>query len=443
MMNLFKQKISWLRAKGLVYITLVLILASSGLLPFLLTRSALAAGQLSVRSVQISSGVPSKAAVQYKFTFTVAATSTVQSLKIQFCQTAVGTCTGTAGTNIPNATSAAWVSQNSWQGAVNFAAGAGSNDCTASSSVICATRSSATNQTATARDITFGTITNPSAINTTFFARITTYSDAAYTLGNIQDTGTVATATVQTLTVSANVAEILNFCIGSTTINDATTALGTPDCTGVSGTSLSLGNLDPGHINISPVTATNGGDLKNGIALLRTNGTGTTTVSYDAIQSALGTGNLGALRINAASSTCTSSNTDPCINSIATQAQIVTGTEKFGMTIPGVNCGNGSGGTITYACSFSGGTNHLSRNAAYDGDGTLNATQFTNDIDQITGTSQNGYEWIESGTVTPIASASTVVDDEALILKFAASSNNITPFGAYSVQADFIAVPSY
>ncbi len=422
--------------------SIILVLISSGLFPLVLTRSASAAGQLTARSLQLSSGVPSKTAVQYKFTFTVAATSTVQSLKFEACTLAVGTCVTPTGLSF---SSAAWVSQNSWQGAVNFATGGGSNDCTSSARVICATRSSATNQTVTSRDITFGTITNPSGINTTFFVRITTYSDAAYTLANIQDTGTTATATVQTLTVNANVAEVLNFCVGSTTINDATTPLGTPDCTGVSGSSLSLGNLDAGHINISPVTATNGGDSKNGIALLRTNGTGTTTVNYDAVQSALGSGNLGALRINLASSTCSSSNTDPCINSIgSTHAQIVTGSgEKFGFTIPGVNCANGSGVSITYACSFLGGTNHLSRNANYNGDNTLSATQFSADIDQITGTSQNSYAWDESGTVQAIASASSVVDDEALILKFAATSSNVTPFGAYSVQADFIAVPSY
>ena len=445
-MKLFRERLSWLRAKGLVYVSIVLVLVSSGLFPLVLTRSV-SAGQLVSRSVQATSGAPSKTGVQFKFTFTVTATSTVQSLKFQACLTATGTCTGVGGTTLPNLTSAAWVSQNSWQGAVNFAAGAGSNDCATSATVICATRSSATNQTATARDITFGTITNQSSVGT-FFIRITTYSDAAYTLGNIQDTGVVAGAVVQTLTVTANVAEVLNFCVGTTTVNDATTSVAS-DCTGVSGTSLSLGNLDSGHINISPVVvATNGGSNTNGVAMLRTNATNGTTVSYDAVQSALGSGNLGALRVNLASTTCSSTNTDACINSIAAQATITTGTEAFGMTIPGVNCGSGSGASITYSCVFTASTNHLVRNVSYDGDSTTSTNQFTLDIDQRTGTSQNGYEWIEGGAVTPIASSSAgataAVDDEALILKFAATVNIVTPASnSYSVASDFIAVPNY
>src|SRR3954469_25917287 len=90
-----------------------LMLLASALLPVLLPRGA-GAAQLTSRSLQITSGVPGASSVQYKFTFTVVATSTVQSLKIQFCTTAIGSCTGTAGTNIPNVGSAAWVSQNSW-----------------------------------------------------------------------------------------------------------------------------------------------------------------------------------------------------------------------------------------------------------------------------------------------------------------------------------------
>jgi hypothetical protein len=53
----------------------------------------------------------------------------------------------------------------------------------------------------------------------------------------------------------------------------------------------------------------------------------------------------------------------------------------------------------------------------------------------------------ESGTAGPIASSagSTVkqIDDEALILKFAAHPLITTPFGTYQAQADFIAVSTY
>lgn len=425
----------WLKARGLAYVVTALFVLISGLLPLLATRSALAAGQLTVRSLTLTSGVPSKTGVQYKFTFTVAATSTVQSLKFEACTVAVGTCVTPTGLSF---SSAAWVSQNGWQGAVNFAAGGGSNDCTASARIICATRSSASNQTATARDITFGTITNPSTVNTAFFVRITTYSDAAYTLGNIQDTGTVASAVVQTLTVNANVAEVLNFCVGNTTVNDATTNPGN-SCTNISGSSLSIGSLSSGGVNISPVTATNGGDDNNGIAMLRTNANGGATVSYDAIQAGSGSNHLGTLRVTGAACNAGTVGTDACINAIGTtQTAVTAGTEAFGMTIAAINCG--SNGSVNYTCTFSTGAYNLTRNANYDGTG---ANTYPTDSDQIAGPTNAGYAWDETGTVQQIASSSTVVDDEAMILKFAATSGVVTPFGAYSVQADFIAVPTY
>jgi hypothetical protein len=241
---------------------------------------------------------------------------------------------------------------------------------------------------------------------------------------------------VQTLTVSAQVAEFLAFCVGSTTINDATTSVAT-DCSGVSGTSLNLGTLDSSTVTVSPVS-TNGGDNKNGVAMLRTNAANGTTVAYDAVQAGTGTNHLGTLRLSGASCNAGSSNTDGCINAIGgTQTAFTAGHENFGMTIAGVNCA----AVVTansYTCSYAGGTNNLQQQSNYVG-GT-NSTTFG-------ASAAKGFAWDESGSAVTIASSasSTIkqVDDEALILVFAATPAITTPFGAYSVQADFVAVPTY
>ena len=408
-----------------------LLIAGISLVPLLVPRSASAAGQLSTRSLTMTTAQPNTSTT-YKFTFTVVATSTVQSLKIQFCQTAVGTCTGTAGTTLPTATSAAWAAQNGWQGAVNFAAGAGSNDCIASSTIICATRSSATSQTATARDISFSGITNINANNITFYARITTYSDAAYTLGNIQDTGTVAGAVTQTLKITAAVAELLQFCVGSTAVHDATTAVGT--ASSCSGTTVDLGTLDPSSINYS---FTNGNNL-NGVAILRTNAVNGSSVAFDPVQDT-GTAHLGALRILGANCTTTPGS---CITSKTSQGALAAGTSGYGMTIAGVNCGTETAAAY-YTCGYTGtaDTEHLVPQTGWMGSGsgatgTYCAPSACN--------SANGYQWQESGSNTiATATVGNVVADEALILTFAATPSITNTFGAYQVLVDFTALPTY
>jgi hypothetical protein len=413
-----------------------LVIITTLLLPVLVVRNASAAGQLSARSLSISSGVPSKTGVQYKLTFTVVATSTLQSMKFQACTTAVGTCTAAPGLSFSSAT---FVSQNNFQGGTNFAVdNTGGGDCTPAANILCSNRTDATNQTATSRDITFGTITNPSSANVAFFVRISTYSDNAYTLANIQDYGVTASAVVQTLTTNAAVAEVLNFCVGTTTGDAGTATTVIPaDCTAISGTSLNIGVLTNTQVNVSPVAAVNGGDGLNGLVMLRTNATSGATIGYDAIQAPSGTNHLGTLRITGSNCNAGTVATDPCINAAGTtQTTLTSGTENFGMTIAATNCES----TTSYSCTFAGGTYNLVRAADYDGTGS---NTYPTDTDVVAGTTNAGYAWDETGTIANIANSSTYVDDEALILKFAGTSSITTPFGSYSVATDFIAVPTY
>jgi hypothetical protein len=442
--------------KQAILIIVIVFLGLVWLMPAM-TQQAEAA-QILTRSLTISSGVPSATNVTYSFTFTIPSTAQVQGLRFVACTTSVGTYPGntcTAPTGMSGAgngfSNVAFVSQSGWQGATNFAIDStGANDCTPSANVICANRTDTTSQTATSRTIVFNTIKNPSSTNTAFYVGIQTYTTNNYTSISLTDNGTTASAVVQTLTTFAAVAEVLNFCVGSTTVNDTTTNVAN-DCTAMAGTSLNLGTLDTASVTVSPVT-TNGGDSKNGVALVRSNAGNGTVIEYDAIQQS-GVNHKGTLRING--STCdhpgsqvgfpqngfdgTNDFTDSCINGASTtQNAFTAGTEEFGMTIAGINHGS----TTSYSCTYGtppGNTCNMRPLTNYLGAGTSGSSE-------AFGTS-NGFAWDETGTAEPIASSasSTVkqVDDEALILSYAATPSITTQFGSYQAQTDFIAIPTY
>jgi len=424
--------------RGLLLLAACLIVAA-GLTPIINAGNASAA-QVTSRSLAIGSGLPS-ASTTYTFGLVPGTTAAIQGLKFQACTAAIGACTAPTGFTFTGVgatgTMVGWTTNG-----VAFATGAGANDCITSASVLCANRTAATAETgAGVRTVAFTTITNPSGascatVNCTFFIRMTTYSTNTYTVVSIVDTGTVASSTTQSLTVNATIQETLTFCIGATAIDDSNTTT-PPICSSVSGTSLSLGTLTSADVSVSPVSVPNGGDANNGIAELSTNATNGATVTYDATQQA-GTNHRGTLRV--AGATCNASagiTNDQCINAIGTtQGTLTPGTEAYGMTIAAVNCK----ATTAYACSFTGGTYHLTRDTQYDGTG---GNTYPTDANLVGTTTNAGYAWDETGTPDTIATAATVVDKEALILKFATTPNIVTPAGTYTAQADFVATPTF
>lgn len=431
---------------GAVLFFTALVLMVSWLMPVLFPAQAQAA-QLTLRSVTLSSGVPGKTGVNYSYAFTTATAGTVQSIKFVACTTAFATynrggsslttgCTAPSGMNI---------NQGTQQGTNGFTTTTAfsrvtstTGNCAPANNVLCVDRTEATSETAAAKTIAWNTQTNPSTPNTAFYIGIYTYSDNGF--ATAVDSGTVASAVVQTLTVSANVAEILQFCVGSTAVNDATTSVA-GDCSGVSGTSLNLGTLDSSQVNISP-WSTDGGDSNNGVAMIRTNASNGATVSYDSVQASTGTNHLGTLRLSGTNCNAGNVNTDGCINAAGTtQTPFSPGAESFGMTIAGVNCG--STDTVnSYPCDFSTGTTNLAPSAEYIGDTYVQGSSGTYGASAAT-----GFAWEENGSAVTIASSSgssvKQIDDEALILVFAATPSITTPFGSYSVQADFVAVPTF
>ena len=351
------------------------------------------------------------------------------SITYNFCTQALGTCTAPTGL-IAN-TGVSHTSQTGFPAnATSFAVrgtSTDSNSCLMSTANwSCYTRAAGSAGTGAVTHTIAG-VHAPTAAQTVYI-RITTYSDTAYTTAI--DTGNVAVSFNSTYTINARVQEVLTFCVGnilSSTVDDATTQI-VSSCAGATGTSIDLGNITTA-LTISPASVANGGDNKNAYVMVQTNAQTGVAVGYRAVQDT----SSGKLKVVGA--TCSGvSTTDQCFNSQGTsQATFTAGTENFGMTVAGTNCG---AATSSYACVYASGTHHLKAVSGYQGQGTFGSSW-------TYGTS-NGFAYDDTGAATvPLASSTNAVANEALVLKYAATAQVTTPTGVYQAQQDFIATPTF
>lgn len=392
-----------------------------------------AASQITSRSVAMSSAVPGATSTTYAFTFTPAA-GVIQSMQFQFCDSPVAAACN--GTNNPTLGAVTVSAQSGWSQTPAWSAPTVVTDAgggTATSNEIKLTRTGGTSgssETAVAKSISFDTITNNASANKTFYVRIRLYADTTWT--TVTQNGNVAGSTSQTLTINARVQEVLNFCVGQTTVDDATTAVPST----CAGTSVDLGVIDNSGVSITPVAAaTYGGDGYNGVALVTTNAQSGVTISYYSGQ------NTSSGKLKVAGAACSGTlTTDQCFNSVGTTHAFITeGVEKFGMTIAGVNCGL----VTAYTCTFSSGAYNLTRDANYDGIGSNTYTAEASYQGSGTYVTSNKFAWEDTTAIDQIASSTTVVDHEALILKFAATASSTTPTGTYAATASYLAIPTF
>ena len=220
-----------------------LLLAIVGALQF--TNDAHAA-QITSRTLTLGSSVAS-ASTSYAFSFVLPSSTILQSAEAVICTTASGACSTPSGFSVASATLTGQP--------VNLgdASGWSVNTSTAGKLRLKKTGNSAAPTGTTT--MSFSNVTNPSATNTSFFARVTTYSDDAWTTA--VDTGTVAGSTAGQITVTASVDETLTF-----TLSSATVALGTltPSTTGAGTSTMSAStNAASGYaITVNGTTLTAG-----------------------------------------------------------------------------------------------------------------------------------------------------------------------------------------
>ena len=441
-------------------ISILLVLAAAILAfqsLFVTFASAQTTGALTSRRVELSDNRIYNASpvrgdnVQHTYTFTVPTGGlTIGSMSFDFCTTPQGTCTawsGNATINTPPFTSSTisgFAFGTRAAGQFRITRTAGSVAAGSYNVVLGNTTNGIRNPNASC---------NGSVNACTFFVRISTYSDSAYT--TLVDTSVVAASVNTQATVSFKVQEILDFCVGTlrnsasgtgggsiiTPANFSTTnftANNLTDCdgTGIGSPSIDLGIASPTTVRSAPVVTTAGieGSDNYGLAMVSTNAANGTVIGYRPIQDT----SSGALKV--AGATCSgTSTTDQCINSAGTPGadtfptatagtsvaiDNVGTTEFFGMTVPAVNNSSSSRSTT-----------NLTRAGDYVGNGNGTAGSCT---------ANAGDCWLWSPTTGDfIATAATAVDFEALMLDFAAKASQTTPPGVYTVNIDFYAVTRY
>ena len=371
------------------------LLVAGGILPFMMTGATNAA-QLTNRSAGVTTARPGQS-FDVTFTFRLASSSVLQGMEFEFCDTPLGTC---ATTQTPTVPAGSTVSQNgNWTAATawgTYTRQAGRNG--GANNQIRVERTSGTTEAQSGsndRTVTFTGLTNFGTANKSYYPRIRLYSDnTATTFTTLVHDGAVAQSTSQTLTVNARVQEVLSFCIGSTTVDDATSSI-VADCSSAAGTSVDLGVVTSTAVSTTPVAPANNGDNKNGYAMVLTNAQNGVVIGYNAVQDT----SSGKLKVTGAACSGTST-TDQCFNSQgATQGTFTAGTEKFGMTIAGVNCN--SVPVAAYSCVYATGTTNLQPLTNYIGGAYTNGTSGTYGA-------TSGFAWVDTGaSVTNIASSAS------------------------------------
>lgn len=220
-----------MRVNGKLIICVFLLVAST--ITVALQGQSVNAAQITVRSLTLQDGATDGGAkaggiVKHLFTFTPGtAGSSVGSIKFEYCTTASGTCTMPTGL----ITSSATLTQED-----SDASGFTITNTTNGAPYI--HRTAATISGTPSLSYQLSNITNPTAVNTTFFARISTYTSVDAT-GTAIDTGTVAASTSTQIVLSGTMPESLIFCAGATitAVNDI------PDCSSVTTGAVSFNQL--------------------------------------------------------------------------------------------------------------------------------------------------------------------------------------------------------
>lgn len=210
--------------------------------------------QITGRKVVIGSSLAS-ASTTYAFTFTVPQSTVIKSAGFAACTTASGDCTPAPGFSASSSTLTAQPT--------NLGDAAGWTVSTATAGELRLSKTGNVAAPTGQQAVGFSGVTNPSATNSTFYMRITTYSDDAYTTEI--DSGVVATSTAGQITVTASVDETLTF-----TLATATVALGalTTSSTGTGTSSMTVAtNATTGYsVGYSGTTLTSGSDTITAMA---------------------------------------------------------------------------------------------------------------------------------------------------------------------------------
>lgn len=421
-------------------------------MPVLMSSKA-GAATLEQRSVAISTSEGDATGVSYNFGFDLPSSVAVQGILLEFCTTALGSCTLPTSMDVQTSTA---VGTQTWSEATAFAVrgGADVGDCAQGTNAyqLCVERADTDAETVATKAIQITGVENPTLSGnfTNVFVRITLYSDTSF--GTAVHDGTVVAAIVRQITVNGRVSERLDFCVGAVLDDNAGTggedseieAIGNNTvCADLPGdTTIDIGTLDDSAVTVSPVpvSAISGSNGNYGVAAVKTNALNGVAVAFypedTASVSGGDTDHLKAFRV--LSTDCDADQTtgaglvDQCFRSAASTGEDFTALsgatqERFGMQ---VSCFEQNDGTRSTTAA-------LSADADFaDGD-TSDGVDCEDDDDAT------NFAWNESSTATDLASSSTVVDDELIKFNYGAIASSTTPTGIYTVVSTFIATATF
>jgi len=163
------------------------------------------AGTFTPAKVTISDSRAGNASTTYDFAFTTTVTDSIKQLNVVFCTTASGACTTPTGMDTTGATRAS-----------DNLAGTGRTDTFTGNGTLTTVITTPASQSTQAVTVSYTGITNSTSADTTYFARVTTYSDTGST---VIDSATLAFAilTSTSLAVTADVGSTFSFSVAAAT----------------------------------------------------------------------------------------------------------------------------------------------------------------------------------------------------------------------------------
>jgi len=365
--------------RKIVLLGLVVAAAS----PFVPGR-ALATGQLTSRKVTVTSSAGA-ATANYTVNFTLNTSGqTLGSIKFEICDSPIVTvaCAGTATSAGASFGSATFGSVTGLSG--SWSANAGSAGGAGGTSIVFKKASAGAEAGTPAATVVINAVTNPTAANSEYYVRISTYTDTGASAPAYPGTdfGAVAMDTTAQIVVSGTMPESLVFCVGTS---------GT-DCTNIIGTTVDLGTFSPVATNKGTSVMSASTNAGSGYVITIN---GTTMTSGSNTIPAMGTQTLNS---SGCAVSCTSATGVSQYGSNVRANNIVSAGGAFGADVSGTGTATGSGGYNT-TNSF----RYFSGDTVAAVGGVTNANLFTNSyLVNVAGSQAAG---LYSSTMTYICTA--------------------------------------
>lgn len=395
-----------------ILIAAALLVAGGIWLPSL----ASAFGQISTRSIELSSSAPDASNVTYKITFTETGAGVAKGIAIDFCSDSPlyqAACTVPTGFDAAGATitgtpagTSGWAISNITTGHFQI--------------------SGATANTAATISFEVTGIHNPSTLGS-FYARIYTYAGAPdYTstsnAGTVLDFGGIAMSTVNNINITARVQESLSMCTSAIDISGANLdpGVGTPsvaankDCSAATAPDIEIGHGSPTKILENNVI-----DVSSAWLQISTNATTGATIRMKATNSCP----QGGLTTDPTGADCSK-----IPGNASTPTVFAANTAAFGAYV--------TNGALTAGVSTSSGT--LNASSTYN-DGTndgYNDHVFAMDTTTANNNVTSTYGSVIAQSLAPLSQVNLRID-------FGATAGLTTPAGIYKGGENLIATGTF